>query len=232
MAVKNIFYILLIFISHTCFAQETVERTRKLTPLVIEKFNVLRSTDTVMHGAYAAYLKKTLIAAGRYDHNKKAGVWTFFNEKGTVCQRFDYGKSTLLYEAPADTSSGIRYIVDDSLKNNFKFSRPIRIGGPYYGYLPYINAIILPDGLKNLNNATDRATMELLISPGGRLAEFKLRIRPVDAVSEEYDEVLNVNLKLLKEEDKMFAGAKLNDNPVAVRIIIPCYFYRSDLIRL
>jgi hypothetical protein len=232
MAVKNTFYIILIFISHTCFAQETVERTRKLTPLVVEKFNVLKNRDTVMHGPYAAYLKKTLIAAGRYDHNKKAGVWTFFNGKGTVCQRFDYSKSTLIYEAPADSSSGIKYIVDDSLKNDFKFSRPIRIGGPYYGYLPYINTIILPDGLKNLNNQTDGVAMELLISPGGRLAEFKLRIRPVGAVTEDYDEVLNVNLKLLKEEDKVFVAAKLNDNPVAVRIIIPCYFYRSDLIRL
>lgn len=222
----------LLITNYCCFAQETVERSRKLTPEVTEKYNVLKSDYNVMQGMYAAYLKKVLIAAGNYNKNVKTGTWTFFNAKGKVTQRFNYDKLTLIYESPQDSTSNLRYVVDDSLKNNPLFSRPVRIGGNYYGYLPYVNVIKLPQSVSNLNNLTDRVTMELLITPLGRLAEYKLRISPVGAQNQDDDVVLNINLNLLTAEDKIFVPATLNNEPTAVRIIIPCYFFRSDLIRL
>jgi len=215
-----------------CFAQETVERNRKLTPEVTEKYHVLKSDYNTLQGTYAAYLKKVLVAAGNYNKNIKTGTWTFFDAKGKVSQRFNYDKKTLVYEAPHDSTSSVRYVVDDSLKNNPLFTRPVRIGGRYYGYLPYINLIKLPAYVSNLNNTTDRATMELLITPLGRLAEYKLHISTIGAINQDNDVVLNINLNLLKDEDKVFLPATLNNNPIAVRIVIPCYFYRSDLIRL
>jgi hypothetical protein len=222
----------LLLACYSCFAQETVERSRKLTPEVTEKYNVLKSDYNIMQGMYAAYLKKVLVAAGNYNKNEKIGTWTFFDANGKVNQRFNYDRKTLVYEAPQDSTSNIRYVVDDSLKNNPIFSRPVRIGGRYYGYLPYVNLIKLPASVSNLNNMTDRATMELLITPLGRLAEYKLRISPVGAQNQDEDVVLNINLNLLTDEDKLFVPATLNNAPVSVRIIIPCYFYRSDLIRL
>jgi hypothetical protein len=186
----------------------------------------------VMEGVYAAYLKKTLIAAGNYTKNVKIGTWTFFNSKGKLIQRFNYEKLTLIYEAPPDSTSHIRYVVDDSLKNNPVFRRPVRIGGNYFGYLPYVNVIKLPQTLVNLSNETDLVSMELLITPLGRLAEYKLRITPMWATKQFDDVVLNINLNLLADEDKVFVPATLNNEPTAVRIIVPCYFFRSDLIRL
>lgn len=222
----------LLITSYCCFAQETVERNRKLTPEVTEKYNVLKSDYNVRQGIYAAYLKKILIAAGSYNKNTKTGTWTFFDAKGKVIQRFNYDKLSVIYEAPQDSSSQIRYVVDDSLKNNPLFGRPVRIGGRYYGYLPYVNLVKLPQSLYNLSNLTDRATMELLITPLGRLAEYKLRISPVGTQNQDDDVVLNMNLNLLTDEDKIFVPATLNNEPIAIRIIVPCYFYRSDLIRL
>ncbi|WP_345952628.1 hypothetical protein [Mucilaginibacter sp. PAMB04168] len=213
-------------------AQETVARERKLTPEVVEEYTVLKSNYDVMQGTYAAYLKKTLIAAGRYNNNKKVGTWSFFDSKGVVKQRFNYDDMSLTYEAPQEQGSQITYVVDDSLKNDYKFLRPIRIGGNYYGYLPYINLVRLPAELKNLQNETEKVRMELLVSPGGRLAEFKLRIRSVNAVDDGDDVLLNVNVNLLADEDKIYMAGKLNDNPVPVRILIPCQFYRTDRIRL
>lgn len=231
--VKKILTIIsLVLSTYCCFAQETVERSRKLTPEVTEKYQVLKSDYSVMQGTYAAYLKKVLVAAGNYNKSIKTGTWTFFDAKGKVVQRFNYDKHTLIYEAPHDSTSRIRYVVDDSLKNNPQFTRPVRIGGRYYGYLPYINLIKLPAYVSNLNDMTDRATIELLITPLGRLAEYKLRISAIGAVNHDDDVVLNVNLNLLKDEDKIFLPATLNSNPIAVSIIIPCNFYRSDLIRL
>jgi len=229
---KYLLFTALLFAGCASFAQETVERSRKLTPLVEEKYQALKTDYSVMQGLYSAYLKKTLVAAGRYDHNKKIGVWTFFTSKGVVCQRFDYTNRTLVYEAPEDSTSGVRYVVDDSLKTDFKFSRPVRIGGRFYGYLKYTNLIKLPVNLINLNNETEQAAMELLVSPGGRLAEFKIRIRSRNEQDPSGGVALNLNLNLMDEEDKIFVGGKLNDKPVPVRIIIPVYFYKSDQVRL
>ncbi|CAM3833825.1 hypothetical protein MUGA111182_12365 [Mucilaginibacter galii] len=230
---KNLLICLgVLLISHNCFAQETVERSRKLTPEVTEKYHVLKSDYEVKQGMYSAYLKKVLVAAGNYTKNKKTGTWTFFDSKGKVSQRFNYDKLTLIYEAPQDTTSHIRYVVDDSLKNNPVFSRPVRIGGNYFGYLPYINVIKLPQNLANLSNETDLVLMELLITPLGRLAGYKLRITPMWATRQYEDVVLNINLNLLADEDKVFVPATLNNEPTAVRIVVPCSFFKSDLIRL
>lgn len=222
----------LLLSSYCCFAQQTVERSRKLTPEVTEKYNVLKTDYNVMQGMYAAYLKKTLIAAGNYTKNVRTGTWTFFNREGKVIQRFNYDKHSVIYEAPQDSTSNLRYVVDDSLKNNPLFGRPVRIGGSYYGYLPYVNLIKLPPSASGLNNLTDQATMELLITPLGLLAEYKLRISPVGARNQDDDLVLNINLDLLSAEDKIFVPATLNNQPISVRIIIPCYFYRTDKVRM
>jgi hypothetical protein len=229
---KHIIHLFTIFVCGSCLAQETVERSRKLTPDVTERFQVLKTNDTVMNGTYAAYYNKKLIAAGRYDNNKKVSTWTYFDAKGVVCQRFNYEKQALVYEAPPDSVSAVRYLVDDSLKNSPVFTRPVRIGGRFYGYLNYINLVKLPPDYVGLSNERDRVALELLISPGGRLAEFKLRIGSAYMPYSEGDHLLTLNTKLLAEEDKIFVPASLNGDPIAVRMLIPCEFYRGDRIRL
>lgn len=213
-------------------AQETVKRDRKLTSQVTEKYNVLKSDYSVFQGQYAAYLKKTLIAAGNYTNNKKTGIWTFFNKQGKLCQRYNYDNQTLVFEAPPDSTARFVYIVDDSLKNNPRFTRPIRIGGPYYGYLNYINLVRLPKDYWSLSNDVSAVSMELLISPYGRLAEFKLRIRPIVPNLYVEDALLNLNIKLLEDEDKVFVPATLNKEPIAVRVVIPCRFVGADKIEI
>ncbi|WP_342648276.1 hypothetical protein [Mucilaginibacter sp. CSA2-8R] len=214
------------------FAQDIAERTRRLTPEVTEKYHVLKSNDTIMQGQYTAYLNKKLLAVGNYDQNKKIGTWTFFDKHNQPSQRYNYTTKTLLFEAPENSADGVRYIVDDSLKTDYTFSRPARIGGRYYGYLNYVNLIRLPEELRNLSNESYKTTIELLVSPGGRLAEFKFRVHSAYSALDVNDVVLSLNLKLIKDEDKIFIPAKLNGNPVSIRIIIPCQFYKSDMVRL
>lgn len=213
-------------------AQETVKRDRKLSPQVTEKYNVLKTDYAILQGQYAAYLKKTLIAAGNYTNNKKSNTWTFFNKQGQLCQRYDYNTQTLLFEAQPDSGAKVVYIVDDSLKNNPRFTRPIRIGGPYYGFLNYVNLVRLPQDYWSLSNETSAVSMELLISPYGRLAEFKIRIRPITPNPYVEDALLNLNIKLLDDDDKVFVPATLNKEPISVRMVIPCRFVGANKIEM
>ncbi len=185
-----------------------------------------------MQGQYTAYLDKKLLAVGNYNQNQKIGTWTFFDKQNQPCQRYNYDTKTLMFESPENAANGVRYIVDDSLTTEYSFSRPVRIGGRYYGYLNYVNLIRLPEDLRNLSNESYKPTIELLVSPGGRLAEFKFRVHPTFSAVDINDVVLNLNLKLIKEEDKIFIPGKLNDKPLPIRIIIPCQFYKSDMVRL
>jgi hypothetical protein len=209
-----------------------VERTRRLTPEVNEKYHVLKTDYTVMQGQYAAYLKKTLLAAGKYNNNKKVGTWTYFDKKGKVSQRYDYDKNLLLYEAPVDSSLKAVYMVDDSLKNNPTFTRPVKIGGQYFGFIKYANIIKLPEDFVNISNELYNCYMELLVSPYGRLASYKLHIEPKRKVFRDDGTIFNININLIDEDDRIFVPATLDKNPIAVRLLIPCYFYRAVLVRL
>jgi hypothetical protein len=158
--VKYIFLLLItLSASLHSIAQDIAERTRRLTPEVTEKYHVLKSNDTIMQGQYTAFLDKKLLAVGNYHQNKKIGTWTFFDKKNQPCQRYNYDTKTLMFEAPEDGSAGIRYVVDDSLTTNYTFSRPVRLGGRYYGFLNYVNLIRLPEDLRNLSNEDFKATI-------------------------------------------------------------------------
>jgi hypothetical protein len=59
-------------------------------------------------------------------------------------QTYDYSTGRLFYEAPEDSTSHMRYLVDKVLKEGDKVTKPIKVGGRYYGYLPYLNLFMLP----------------------------------------------------------------------------------------
>ncbi|MBS7563689.1 hypothetical protein KHS38_04660 [Mucilaginibacter sp. Bleaf8] len=225
---KHLFIILLIGFTYTGFAQQTVERESKLTPQVKEVYNVLSSDYNTRQGTYAAYVKKKMIAAGRYEKNKKVGAWTFFNRKGEVIQRYNFDNNTLLYDAPEDTTSSFRYVIDREFKDTDRITKPVKVGGRYYGYLRYLNLFKLPPDMIGISDNAFAITMELLVSPLGRLAEYKVRIRSLLRPEEEV--ALNLNLNLLTDEDKTFIPATVNGELVSTRVIIRCHLVGADRI--
>lgn len=240
---KNLLLIIVLLTSHWCTAQETTQRKYKTAPDVTAVSSVLKNDYTIKQGSYAAYYKKkTLVAAGRYNHNVKVGAWTYFDTHRRVMQRYDYTKKKLIYEAPDDSLSNFRYAVDDTLTQQSRVTKPVRLGGRYYGYLPYINLVKLPADVANTaSNANSQVQMELLISPYGRLAEFRVRIvwgwgsvfNPIVASTvEDRTRILTLNLNLMSDEDKTFIPATFNNEPIPCRIFIPCRFDGSDRIVL
>jgi hypothetical protein len=134
-----------------------------------------------------------------------------------------------LYEAREDTTSPLRYTVDKVLTDSDRVSKPMRPGGRFYGYLPFVNAFKVPFDRLGIDynfryyiieqNAI-KATIELLISPGGRLASYKVHL-----VANQYqiNDTFKINPELFDEEDRKFTPAQLNGEPVSCRIFISCY---------
>ncbi|WP_158826523.1 hypothetical protein [Mucilaginibacter lacusdianchii] len=228
LSLKSFTVILLLFAWGKGLAQQTEKRDSKLTPQVKEEYEVLKSDLNTRQGTYVAFYKKQMLAAGRYNQNKKVGSWTFFNLKKEVIQRFNYDSKTLIYEAREDSTSGFKYIIDKPIADTDRVTKPIKPGGRYYGYLRYLNLFQLPKDLIGINNDLFDYTIELLISPYGRLAEYKVHIQ--SRLRPEEDENVKMNINLLSDEEKTFIPATLNKESISSRILIRCRLSGTDRI--
>jgi hypothetical protein len=222
--VKTILLFALLLYVTTCFSQEMVTRKRRITANVTERYQtVIETNKEIKQGLYQAFYKKTPIASGVFKDNKKTGMWHFFNTSGEIMENFNYNTNTLLAEAAEDSTSNMRYILDDKYKSTDLVKKPIRIGGRYFGYVPYLKLFKLPADMANINHIQFAVILELLVSPGGRLADFKIHIK-----SATYERVFNINPDLLTDEDKQFVPASINGQAVSSRIFVNCYINDFD----
>jgi hypothetical protein len=206
-----------------CFAQETVEKKTKLTGNVSQVYKVLASNKYTKQGLYQAlFKKKTVVATGMFENDKKSGIWRFYDQKGQAMQIYDYSKKQLLFEAREDTSSNLRYFVDKQLDSTSKITKPVKVGGRYFGYLPYLNLFTVPKDLRDINYDVFSAVVELLISPYGRLADYKVHLTALN-----FKRTINMNINLPNEEDMVFIPATLNGEPISSRVVIQCYVTNS-----
>jgi hypothetical protein len=223
---RYVLIITAIFFLNHCYAQDTIEVKRKLAGDVTEIFRALAKDVSVRQGLFkAVYKKNMIVATGLYQNDKKVGLWKFYDPKGTVMQTYDYSTSRLFYEAPEDTTSNLRYLADKELKEGDKVTKPIKIGGRYYGYLPYLNLFTLPKDYTYIERSSIWATVELLVSPGGRLADYKVNLI-AEGLSTPF-RTTNMNIKLPDPADLVFIPATLNGDPIACRIIIRCIVTNS-----
>ena len=223
------FLLILISISNG-FAQDIIKRTRKITPDVTEKYIAVIGTDReIKQGLYQAfYNKKFPIASDKYIDDKRTGTWQFFDKRGQPIQRYNYDTNTLQLETREDENSNMSYDFDAVVKDTDRLTKPIKPGGRYYGYLPYLKCFVLPRDMREEDLSIYYVTLELLISPGGRLAEFKIHIKtPWD---DDFDRVANVNPNRLFDDDKKFIPATLNGDPISSRIMINCYITNNHTI--
>ena len=218
------FFAAAILLANCCLAQdkETTEIKRKLSDKVTEIFTVPKTDINMRQGPYKAlYKRKVEVASGNFDKDKPVGLWKFSDPKGNVLQTYDYTKSKLYYEAPEDTTSNFRYFVDRELKPGDKITKPVKIGGRYIGFLPYLNLFTLPDGYKEIDRELVTAVVELLVSPLGRLAGYKVSL--LSNISGVAFKTVNMNIKLPNPADIIFTPSTLNGEPIACRIMIKCY---------
>jgi len=179
------------------------------------------------NGPYKAlFRRKTVIASGNYTNGKKTGIWNFYGTDGKLAQTFNYDSNSFSYVARLDTGSDLQFMFDEKLKKTDTVTRPLKIGEPYYGYIPYVTIFRLPFETFDVNTDLFEATVELLISPMGRLAEYKVHL-----VSPfyQYDHTINLDVNLFSDEDKTFVPATLNHKPILSRIIIKCSVTNNGL---
>ena len=77
--------LVLLAVMNQGFAQE-VKKKRSGN----ETFEVLKSDQSVRHGAYIKKDQRGIVEKGQYDMNQKSGVWEFYGLQGDLEQKYDY----------------------------------------------------------------------------------------------------------------------------------------------
>jgi hypothetical protein len=118
-----------------------------------------------------------------------------------------------------DRDREVGFAFDAKIGKTDTATRPIKIGGSYYGFIPYLNAFRTPfDTFQVLTSDFD-ATIELLVTPLGRLADYKVHLT---SNYYKYNRTFNLDIKLFDEADRIFLPATINHQPVMCRILIKC----------
>jgi hypothetical protein len=204
-----------------CAAQDTVLRRNRLSDSVIEKFYVLKSNPEIRNGPYRAFFRReTPVAIGYYKNGKKTGIWQFFNTQGRLIEKYNYNIKAFTFEAPLSKSDDLNFLFDDTLQTTDVLTRPLKIGGNYYGFIPYLTLFKLPFDTFDLNTDTFLIYVDLLVSPLGRLADYKVHVQ---SDYYQYYQDFNFDVHLFSEEDRTFDPATLNGKPILSRILIKCY---------
>lgn len=206
-------------------AQETVAETQKLADGNKEVYYVLKANQQIKQGVYQVRHKNKVLVSGMYNQNKKAGMWHYFDAKGNVLQNYDFDKNQLNYEAPDSNSTpNFRYLYDQDLKETDRITKPVRIGGRYYGYFPYIKLVQSMVGSVQTGSLLT-VTFEWLVSPGGNLADYKIYLNYLSG-----QRVLNADITGLKPDDKLFIPATINYAPVSCRIRATCRVINGEVV--
>ncbi len=215
---KSIF-LFFIIIPLVSFGQDTVLIKNRLTDSVMERFYMLKSNIEIKNGQYeAVFRRKINIAIGRFKNNEKVGIWQFFNKNGRLIEKFNYDTNNITYEGPI-SNKNLLFFFDDSIKTTDRLTRPLKIGGEYYGFIPFLNCFKLPFDTYGINTNLFNTYIELLITPLGKLAWFKVYI---DSLYYNYHKNFSFDVNLFSEEDRIFFPATLNGKPILSRIIIRC----------
>ena len=221
---KILLFITLLIYTSISIAQDLVNRKNRLTGSVTEKYQtVIQSDKEERQGLYQAFYGKTLIAGGQYKNNKRTGTWVFYTRVGQAEERYNYDTNTLLAEAAEDSISDFRYVFDGQINKTDRLTKPINIGGRYYGYVPYLKLFKLPADMQNIAPDQFVVILELLVSPAGRLAEYKIHLKATN-----FERVLNYDPDRIADDFKLFLPATVNNVPVTSRIFISCYINNVD----
>lgn len=202
-----------------CLAQTEVVRKNKITSTVTEKYNTVIAADRQLkQGLYQAlYNKKVVLAQGKYVDDKRVGLWRFFDKKQRLLQVFNYDTGKLVFEAPEDETSNFRYQIESNTKDSILITKPLKQGGRYFGYLPYLRFFKMPDEMLG-NNEGVKIVIELFITSMGRVAEFKIH-----TINSFYKNTVKIDPNQLFEEDRSFIPATYNNAPISSSIFISCY---------
>ena len=95
-----------------------------------ESYYVLKENPGIKHGSYQYSTNVGLMEKGQYDHDKRTGVWEFYDaDNASLEQKYNYTSRELVFNKTTKPFGDCRMIVDGKPTGIVPDTPPIFIGG-------------------------------------------------------------------------------------------------------
>ena len=64
---------------------------------IMEEYNVLRANRKIKQGYYKLYVDTDQVVSGKYNNNKKAGIWTYYKQDNSISLRYNFDTDSVIY---------------------------------------------------------------------------------------------------------------------------------------
>jgi periplasmic protein TonB len=208
--------ILILMTKIQLFAQATENKTIKNDEYE-ETFSVLKEDQSIRHGhSKKVYLGHSArIEEGQYDHNKKIGIWEYYNDNGEIEQKFDFDRDSLIFFNPFNAVSSSWILRGDSIFENTTGKKPILLGGDgkYASYLRYLK---YPAEARE-NRREGVVFVSARVTSDGKLVDEKVEKKLGMGLDEEA-------LKIIQMLPDEWIPLKVNGTPVDSKVLFRLRF--------
>ena len=166
----------LLILSGESFAQEIKEISKKISPYLVEHYEVNKASKKIKNGDYTVVNnKKQIIVTGKYNNNKKEGYWNYFNTAGTIIQQYDFTNNKYIFKINEKDSVILTHFdIAGNIPANSIIEPPTKIGGSSYGFFLLFDESQIP----KVKNQTYRANMVINyifhLSEEGKLLQWDI----------------------------------------------------------
>lgn len=202
-------------------AQSTSWNKTRIAPTLLENFQFISKNKNIKNGeAFILDINNKELGRGNYKENKKDSIWNYFSQSGELIQVYDYTNKKIIYNFPDEsTIVKSRYELDTIGLINAKITKPLKIGGLYYGFNLLYNQRNLP---KEVKDQKESVLMEYVfsISETGKMETFSINYS-----STFYNAVYPQSIKGLYQDAYEFMPATINGNPVKSKLVYQIMLY-------
>ncbi len=193
----------------------------KLTILL--KFTLFFSTqaqisDTSAIKPYKEYgYNDRLIMEGFLKNDVEDSIWTFYDFKGEIQQKYDFRKKELVYYKLTDHQSNMKFALKETGNEKVTLDRPpLYIGGEVVYYSKLSSQIKYPIEAQK-NRKSGRVIVGFYIDQDGKTSNYQILKKAGYGMDEEA-------LRVLKLINTNWIPAIYNGKPVGVEYFFPVVF--------
>jgi len=181
-----------------------------------EEYYVLKKNPDVMHGEYKKFNSKGIIqTVGYYKNGVEDSIWSFYNSKGDLIQKYDVMKKDLVYFKLDDNEENRTYKIIDGINNPTVIldRPPLYVGGNDFLYHEILMRIRYPEEALG-SNIKGKVYVSFVIDKSGNLNNFKI----LKSLGYGLDEEV---IRVFQSLPHNWLPGIYNGNPVDVEYIYP-----------
>ena len=183
-----------------------------------ETYDVLQKDKEIKHGKYKKEVRKNrVVATGTFENNEKTGIWTYYNHKSEVIQRYDYTKKVLMfYKIEPEYVESYQMVNDNGLADEKLDRPPLYLGGPSLLAMQLAQKINYPRKAAN-SGISGTVIISFIIEQNGKTSNHTIEKRIGGGCDEE-------GLRVVKLMENNWIPGLYQGMPTRVKFFLPINF--------